>query len=87
MELLGAASVVLLVCVVCLLNVARWKIRSGKGKMPPGPAPLPILGNLLQVKPKDLTKTLEKVRTLFFPSVSSGGEKCVCSVHGDNMWL
>uniref|UniRef100_A0A8B9TDD7 unspecific monooxygenase n=1 Tax=Anas platyrhynchos TaxID=8839 RepID=A0A8B9TDD7_ANAPL len=67
MELLGAASVVLLVCVVCLLNVARWKIRSGKGKMPPGPAPLPILGNLLQVKPKDLAKTLEKLSEEYGP--------------------
>ncbi|XP_032047288.1 cytochrome P450 2C4-like isoform X2 [Aythya fuligula] len=67
MELLGAATVVLLVCVVCLLNFARWKIRSGKGKMPPGPAPLPILGNLLQVKPKDLAKTLEKLSEEYGP--------------------
>ncbi|XP_035393243.1 cytochrome P450 2C25-like isoform X2 [Cygnus atratus] len=67
MELLGAASAVLLVCVICLLNFARWKIRSGKGKMPPGPAPLPILGNLLQVKPKDLAKTLEKLSEEYGP--------------------
>ncbi|XP_032047673.1 cytochrome P450 2C4-like isoform X2 [Aythya fuligula] len=67
MELLGAATVVLLVCVVCLLNFARWKIRSGKRKMPPGPAPLPILGNLLQVKPKDLAKTLEKLSEEYGP--------------------
>uniref|UniRef100_A0A8B9DKS7 unspecific monooxygenase n=1 Tax=Anser cygnoides TaxID=8845 RepID=A0A8B9DKS7_ANSCY len=67
MELLGAASAVLLVCVICLLNFARWKIRSGKGKMPPGPAPLPILGNLLQVQPKDLAKTLEKLSEEYGP--------------------
>lgn len=83
MELLVAASVVLLVCVVCLLNVARWKIRSGKGKMPPGPAPLPILGNLLQVKPKDLAKTLEQVRTPF--GFFSGGEVCALCAWGQHV--
>ncbi|XP_074010576.1 cytochrome P450 2C19-like isoform X2 [Numenius arquata] len=67
MELLGAATVVLLVCVACLLSIAAWKGRSGKGKMPPGPAPLPILGNVLQVKPKDLAKTLQKLSEEYGP--------------------
>ncbi|NXN92447.1 CP2CL protein, partial [Rhinopomastus cyanomelas] len=61
MELLGAATVVLLVCLACLFSFAAWKRKSGKGKMPPGPAPLPVLGNLLQVKPKNMAKTLEKL--------------------------
>ncbi|NXK08892.1 CP2CL protein, partial [Herpetotheres cachinnans] len=61
MMLLGAATVVLLVCVACLLSFAAWRGRSGKGKMPPGPSPLPILGNGLQVKPKNLAKTLQKL--------------------------
>lgn len=62
--LLGAATVVLLVCIACLLSFASWRWRSGKGKMPPGPAPIPILGNVLHVKPKNLAKTLQKVRPL-----------------------
>ncbi|NXM72318.1 CP2C8 protein, partial [Serilophus lunatus] len=62
MDLLGAAIVALLFCIAFLLSFfAVWKVRSGKGKMPPGPAPLPILGNLLQVKPSNLAKTLEKL--------------------------
>ncbi|NXM62697.1 CP2CK protein, partial [Illadopsis cleaveri] len=61
MELLGGVTVVLLVCIACLLFFAAWKGRSGKGKMPPGPASLPILGNLLQVKPSNLAKTLQKL--------------------------
>ncbi|KFV65166.1 hypothetical protein N307_06080 [Dryobates pubescens] len=67
MELLGAATVVLLVCIACLLSFTAWKGRSGKGKMPPGPAPLPILGNMLQVKPKNLSKTIEKLSKEYGP--------------------
>ncbi|NXN08725.1 CP2CL protein, partial [Indicator maculatus] len=67
MELLGAATIVLLVCIACLLSFTAWKGRSGKGKMPPGPAPLPILGNILQVKPKNLAKTIEKLSKEYGP--------------------
>ncbi|XP_075278895.1 cytochrome P450 2C19-like [Opisthocomus hoazin] len=83
MELLGAATVVLLVCIACLLSLAAWKGRSGKGKMPPGPAPLPILGNVLQVKPKDLAKTLQKLSKEYGPvfTVHMGSDPVVV-LHG-----
>ncbi|KAM9010413.1 cytochrome P450 2H2-like [Ara ararauna] len=67
MELLGAATVVLLVCIACLLSVAAWRGKYGKGKMPPGPIPLPILGNVLQVKPKNMAKTLQKLSKEYGP--------------------
>ncbi|XP_066047438.1 cytochrome P450 2C19-like [Chamaea fasciata] len=67
MMLLGGVTVVLLVCIACLFFFAAWKGRSGKGKMPPGPAPLPILGNLLQVKPNNLAKTLQKLSEVYGP--------------------
>ncbi|XP_072195648.1 cytochrome P450 2C19-like isoform X2 [Excalfactoria chinensis] len=70
MLLLGAASVVLLVCVACLLSIVQWRKRSGKGKMPEGPAPLPIVGNILQVKPKNLAKTLEELSEKYGPVFS-----------------
>ncbi|XP_010114989.1 PREDICTED: cytochrome P450 2C31-like isoform X2 [Chlamydotis macqueenii] len=70
MELLGAATVVLLICIACLFSFAAWRGRSGKGKMPPGPAPLPIIGNVLQVKPKNMSETFQKVFPL--PSSSAG---------------
>ncbi|NWI36082.1 CP2C8 protein, partial [Picathartes gymnocephalus] len=82
MELLGV-TVVLLVCIACLLSFAAWKGRSGKGKMPPGPAPLPILGNLLQVKPNNLAKTLQKLSEEYGPvfTVHLGSDPVVV-LHG-----
>ncbi|XP_025911594.1 cytochrome P450 2H1-like isoform X2 [Apteryx rowi] len=79
MELLGATSAVLLVCIACLLSFTAWRKRSGKGKMPPGPVPLPILGNMLQVKPKDLARTLQKLSEKYGPvfTVYLGSEPVV----------
>uniref|UniRef100_A0A8C9KPR5 unspecific monooxygenase n=1 Tax=Serinus canaria TaxID=9135 RepID=A0A8C9KPR5_SERCA len=83
MELLGGVTIVLLVCIACLLSFAAWKGRSGKGKMPPGPAPLPILGNLLQVKPSNLAKTLQKLSEEYGPvfTVHLGSDPVVV-LHG-----
>ncbi|XP_054062623.1 cytochrome P450 2C9-like [Rissa tridactyla] len=86
MELLGAATVVLLVCIACLLSITTWRGRSGKGKMPPGPAPLPILGNLLQVKPEDLATTLQKLSEEYGPvfTVHLGSDPVVV-LHGHDV--
>ncbi|XP_009695741.1 PREDICTED: cytochrome P450 2C19-like isoform X3 [Cariama cristata] len=86
MELLGAVTVVLLVCIACLLSFAAWRRRSGKGKMPPGPAPLPIIGNVLQVKPKNLAKTLEKLSEEYGPvfTVHLGSDPVVV-LHGHDV--
>ncbi|NXL96168.1 CP2CT protein, partial [Alectura lathami] len=70
MVLLGAASIVLLICVVCLVSIVKWRNNSGKGKMPEGPAPLPVLGNILEVKPKNLPQTLEKLSEKYGPVFS-----------------
>ncbi|XP_010012181.1 PREDICTED: cytochrome P450 2C21-like isoform X3 [Nestor notabilis] len=83
MELLGAATVVLLVCIACLLSVAAWRGKYGKGKMPPGPTPLPILGNVLQVKPKNLAKTLQKLSEEYGPIFTVHlGSNPVVVLHG-----
>ncbi|XP_004620775.2 cytochrome P450 2G1-like [Sorex araneus] len=49
MELGGALSIFLALCLSCLFILAAWKRTSKGGKMPPGPTPIPFLGNILQV--------------------------------------
>ncbi|XP_067317959.1 cytochrome P450 2G1-like isoform X1 [Anolis sagrei] len=43
---------------ICLVLVSAWKWKHKEVRFPPGPMPLPFLGNLLQLNPKDLPKSL-----------------------------
>ena len=58
-------AVVLVLCLSCLLLLSLWKQSSGKGKLPLGPTPLPILGNILQLDVKDISKSLSNM--FYFP--------------------
>ncbi|XP_076690282.1 cytochrome P450 2C21-like isoform X3 [Callospermophilus lateralis] len=53
-----ALLVVLVVCLSCLILFSLWNRRHAKGKLPPGPTPLPIIGNILQLDIKNVDRSL-----------------------------
>ncbi|XP_027733906.1 cytochrome P450 2H1-like [Empidonax traillii] len=79
MELLGTTSIILLVCISCLLLLARWRSGSQKGKEPPGPFSLPIVGNVLQLNPWNVPESLKKLSEKYGPvfTVHLGPRKAV----------
>ncbi|XP_077801007.1 cytochrome P450 family 2 subfamily C member 18 isoform X4 [Macaca mulatta] len=59
--------VVLVLCLSCLLLLSLWRQRSGRGKLPPGPTPLPVIGNILQIDIKDVSKSLTNLSKVYGP--------------------
>ncbi|XP_069913666.1 cytochrome P450 2C4-like isoform X2 [Oryctolagus cuniculus] len=59
--------VVLVLGLCCLLLLSLWKQNSGRGKLPPGPTPFPIIGNILQIDVKDISKSLTKFSERYGP--------------------
>nr|XP_034352099.1 cytochrome P450 2C13, male-specific-like isoform X1 [Arvicanthis niloticus] len=78
---------VLVLTLFCLLLFSLWIQSSGRWKLPPGPTPLPIIGNFLQIDVKNIyqsltnfSKTYGPVFTLYFssqPTVVLHGYKAV----------
>ncbi|XP_060114374.1 cytochrome P450 2A3-like [Heteronotia binoei] len=67
MDLLGAGTIFLIIFLSCLMTLSTWRQMRGKSKMPPGPTPLPIIGNLLQVNLKDMHDSLVKISDKYGP--------------------
>ncbi|KAM7103440.1 cytochrome P450 2H1-like isoform 2-T10 [Ciconia maguari] len=67
MELLGATTIFLLVCISCLLLFATWRSISQKEKQPPGPIALPVVGNILQLNPWNLPESLKELSKKYGP--------------------
>lgn len=64
-------TVALLVWMATLMLISIWKQIYSTWKLPPGPFPLPIIGNLLQLDLKNVPKSFAKVREIL---LVRGGE-------------
>ena len=58
--------VVLVTCLSFLIFLFLWNQRHAKGKLPPGPTPLPIVGNILQINIKNVSKSISKASMITF---------------------
>ncbi|XP_054975244.1 cytochrome P450 2C21-like [Sorex araneus] len=59
--------IVLAVCLLCLISLFLWNQNSTKGKLPPGPTPFPIIGNILQIDTNNINKSLNKLAEVYGP--------------------
>ncbi|KAK9409246.1 cytochrome P450 2H2 [Crotalus adamanteus] len=66
MEPFGLTNIVLLF-VTCLLFMSIWRKTSQRRRMPPGPFPLPLIGNFLQLDTKNFPRSLEKLSQKYGP--------------------
>uniref|UniRef100_A0A8C2SD98 Cytochrome P450 2G1 n=1 Tax=Capra hircus TaxID=9925 RepID=A0A8C2SD98_CAPHI len=67
MELGGAFTIFLALCLSCLLILIAWKRMSKGGKLPPGPTPIPFLGNVLQVRTDATFQSFMKLKEKYGP--------------------
>ncbi|KAM9033443.1 cytochrome P450 2F1 [Sarcophilus harrisii] len=65
MDWTGTVLLLLLLSITCLL-LAKGVYKT-KGRLPPGPRPLPLLGNLLQLRSRDMLASLTKLSQEYGP--------------------
>ncbi|XP_036048810.1 cytochrome P450 2C6-like isoform X1 [Onychomys torridus] len=75
--------VVLVLSLSCLLLLSLWRQSSEKGKLPPGPIPLPIIGNIFQIDVKDINQSFTKLSKVYGPVFTLYlGRKPTVVLHG-----
>uniref|UniRef100_A0A287DB03 Cytochrome P450 2E1 n=1 Tax=Ictidomys tridecemlineatus TaxID=43179 RepID=A0A287DB03_ICTTR len=76
-------TLALLVWLVTLLFISIWKQIHSSWNLPPGPFPLPIVGNVLQVDLKDIPKSFARLAERFGPVFTLYlGTRRVVVLHG-----
>ncbi|XP_051002414.1 cytochrome P450 2C50-like isoform X27 [Acomys russatus] len=75
--------VVLVLTLSCLFLLSLWKQSSERRKLPPGPTPLPVIGNFLQIDGKNINQTFTKLSKAYGPvfTLYLGGQPTVV-LHG-----
>ncbi|CAH2314056.1 cytochrome P450 2F3-like [Pelobates cultripes] len=66
MELLGGTTLLLISCLIFIIVYLKRGPKQDKRRLPPGPTPLPVLGNILNLSGKEVFKTFHRL-----------AEKCV----------
>uniref|UniRef100_A0A8C5NUB6 Cytochrome P450 2E1 n=1 Tax=Jaculus jaculus TaxID=51337 RepID=A0A8C5NUB6_JACJA len=82
MAVLGI-TIALLVWVATLLLISIWKQIHSSWNLPPGPFPLPILGNVFQLDLKDVPKSFTRLADRYGPVFTLHlGSRRIVVVHG-----
>ncbi|XP_002923735.2 cytochrome P450 2A13 isoform X2 [Ailuropoda melanoleuca] len=63
----GLLLVALLTCLTVMALMSVWRQKKLGGKLPPGPTPLPFLGNYLQLNTQQMYNSLMKLRERYGP--------------------
>ncbi|XP_067317444.1 cytochrome P450 2F5-like [Anolis sagrei] len=76
---LGVATPLLLLAALFCLALYWNGGKKKKGKLPPGPAALPVFGNLFQLDPREMHRSLEKLSKQYGPvyTIHLGSLPCV----------
>uniref|UniRef100_F6WDM1 Cytochrome P450 family 2 subfamily A member 6 gene 7 n=1 Tax=Xenopus tropicalis TaxID=8364 RepID=F6WDM1_XENTR len=67
MDITGLGTLVLILLISCIVIYSTWNSMYRKRNLPPGPTPLPLIGNLLQIKRGEMVKSLTEFGKQYGP--------------------